>query len=41
MWQPVDAAVENGGEFGATMGASSPASPVVKKSEKKPDWMNS
>jgi len=41
MWQPVDAAVENGGEFGATMGASSPATPVAKKSEKKPDWMNS
>ena len=41
MWQPVDAAVENGGEFGATMGASSPAAPVAKKPEKKPDWMNS
>ena len=41
MWQPVDAAVENGGEFGATMGASSPAAPAAKKSEKKPDWMNS
>jgi len=42
MWQPVDAAVEKGGEFGATMGAGAPAASAAPSppGAKRPDWMS-